>query len=130
MLAYNHATGELIRVEQGLSNAHASRGFLGWLAQPVATLVGTIGFSIVIAYLLTSPPPIISFDFDMSGAILLLAGGFCSLTAAFFMTALLRSRVCDRRSQKLIEQSGARSVNTANKSDPPCKNGVGVSRAS
>jgi hypothetical protein len=106
VMAYNHSTGELIRVEQGLANAHASKGFLGWLAQPVATLVGTIGFSIVIGYLLTSPPPIISFDFDMSGVILLLAGGFCSLTAAFFMTALLRSRVSDRRSKKLITQYG------------------------
>jgi len=106
VLAYNHSTGELIRVEQGLASAHASKGFLGWLAQPAATLVGTIGFSIVIGYLLTSPPPIISFAFDMSGVILLLAGGFCSLTAAFFMTALLRSRVCDRRSKKLITQYG------------------------
>ncbi len=106
MLAYNHCTGELIRIEQGLANSHASIGFLGWLAQPVTTLVGTIGFSIVIGWLLISPPPVITFDFDMRGVILLLAGGFCSLTAAFFMTALLRSRVCDRRSKKLIDQYG------------------------
>ncbi len=106
VLAYNHSTGELIPIQQGLANAHASRGFLGRLAQPVATLVGTIGFSIVIAYLLTSPPPIISFGFDMSGVILLLAGGFCSLTTAFFMTAILRTRVCDRRNQRLMTQYG------------------------
>jgi hypothetical protein len=107
VLAYNHATGELIRVEEGLAAAHASTGLLGWLAQPVATLIGTIGFSIVIAYLLTSPPPIITFGFDMSGVILLMAGGFCSLTTAFFMTNLLRARVRDRRSKNLIDEYGA-----------------------
>jgi len=106
VLAYNHATGELIRIEQGLDNAHSTRGIFGWFAQPVATLVGTIGFSIVLGYFLTSPPPLITIAADMSGVILLLAGGFCSLTVAFFMVSWLRHGTCNRRSKKLIAKYG------------------------
>ena len=102
VLVYNHNTAEFVRVEEGLSSAHRPGWIMGWLAQPVSMLVGTPGFAIVIGYFLTSPPPVIQIGWDMSGVILLLMGGFCSLTAAFFLIHGLKARLINRRNAQLL----------------------------
>jgi hypothetical protein len=106
VLVYNHNTSEFVRVEEGLTNAHRAGWITGWLAQPVSVLVGTPGFAIVIGYFLTEPPPIIQIGWDMSGVILLLMAGFCSLTVAFFLVNALKARLVNRRSARLLAQYG------------------------
>jgi hypothetical protein len=106
VLVYNHNTAEFVRVEEGLSSAHRPGWIMGWLAQPVSVLAGTPGFAIVIGYLLTFPPPVIQIRWDMSGVILLLMGGFCSLTVAFFLVLGLKARLVNRRSAQLLARYG------------------------
>lgn len=106
VLAYNHNTGELIRVEQGLDTAHAAFGFLGRFALPATTLVGTIGFAIVLGYVLTSPPPVFMIDSGMSVLFCLLVAGFGSLTMAFFMVNWFRFNLRKKRSAQLLAEYG------------------------
>jgi hypothetical protein len=42
----------------------------------------------------------------MSGVILLLMAGFCSLTVAFFLVNALKARLVNRRSARLLAQYG------------------------
>lgn len=106
LLVYNHNTGELLRVEQGLANAHIARGVFAWFAQPVATVIGTIGFAIVFGYFATSPPEIIVLDLGMGGAIFLIFCAFWSLTLAFFMVNIVKGKVQERRNKRLVTEYG------------------------
>jgi hypothetical protein len=106
VLAYNHNTGELLRVDEGLDKAHASRGILAWFAQPVATIIGTLGFVIVIGYFATSPPDLLTIDFGIGGLVFLLFCAFWSLTLAFFMVNWIKYKVRERRNQRLVAEYG------------------------
>jgi hypothetical protein len=107
LLAYNHNTGELMPVEAGLDNAHAARGFLAFLAQPVSTLAGSIGFAILVTYFLTSGignlVNVGGIDFFIG---LWVVGGLCSLTVAFFLTNWLRWNTARRRNKLFVAQYG------------------------
>jgi hypothetical protein len=105
LVAYNHNTGEIVPSE-GLDNANSARGFLAFLAQPVATIVGTLGFLIVLGYFITRPPYLFEFGLDMGGFILLLFSAFCSLTVAFFLTHWLRYQVMRRRNARFLAEYG------------------------
>lgn len=106
LLAYNHNTGEVVPVEQGLDNANRPRGILTFLGQPIATLIGTIGFFIVLGYFVTKPPYVFSIGPDWSGVIFLLISAFFSLTAAFFMTNWIRYSVTSRRNAWVMKHYG------------------------
>lgn len=108
LLAYNHNTGELVPVEQGLDNANRPRGILNFLGQPVAMLIGTIGFYIVLGYFVTKPPYVFTIGPDWSGVIFLLFSAFCSLTVAYFMVNWIRYRVRSRRNACVMKQYGPR----------------------
>jgi hypothetical protein len=107
LLAYNHNTGELSPVEAGLDNAHAARGFLAFVAQPVSTLAGSVGFGILVAYFLTSGignlVNVGGVDFFIG---LWVVGGLCSLTVAFFLTHWLRWKIAQRRNKRFVAQYG------------------------
>jgi hypothetical protein len=108
LLAYNHNTGEVVPVEQGLDNANRPRGILNFLGQPVATSIGTIGFFIVLGYFVTKPPYVFSIGLDWSGVIFLLISAFCSLAAAYFMVNWIRYKVRSRRNAWVMKQYGPR----------------------
>jgi hypothetical protein len=108
LLAYNHNTREVVPVEQGLDNANRPHGILTFLGQPLATLIGTIGFFIVLGYFVTKPPYVISIGPDMSGVIFLLFSAFCSLAVAFFMVNWIRYQVRARRNTWVMKQYAPR----------------------
>ena len=108
LLAYNHNTGEVVPVEQGLDNANRPRGILNFLGQPVAMSIGTIGFFIVLGYFVTKPPYVFSIGPDWSGVIFLLIAAFCSLTAAYFMVNWIRYKVRSRRNAWVMKHYGPR----------------------
>jgi hypothetical protein len=107
VLVYNHNTGEFVRVEEGLDSAHRPGGFLGWLAQPLSTLIGSVGFGILVAYFLTSGIGNLinvgGVDFFIG---LWVVGGFCALTVAFFTMHLLKYKITQRRNARLLSQYG------------------------
>jgi hypothetical protein len=107
VLVYNHNTGELVRVEEGLDDAHRPGGFVGWLAQPLSTLVGSVGFAILVTYFLTSGIGNLinvgGIDFFIG---LWVVGGFCALTVAFFTMHLLKYKITQRRNARLISRYG------------------------
>jgi hypothetical protein len=107
VLLYNHNTGEFVRVEEGLDSAHRPGGFLGWLAQPLSTLIGSVGFGILVAYFLTSGIGNLinvgGVDFFIG---LWVVGGFCALTVAFFTINLLKYKLTQRRNGRLLSQYG------------------------
>jgi hypothetical protein len=107
VLVYNHNTGEFVQVEEGLDDAHRPGEFLGWLAQPLSTLVGSVGFAILVAYFLTSGIGNLinvgGIDFFIG---LWVVGGFCALTVAFFTMHLLKYKITQRRNARLISQYG------------------------
>jgi hypothetical protein len=107
VLVYNHNTGEFVRVEEGLTNAHRPGGFLGWLAQPLSTLIGSVGFAILVAYFLTSGIGNLinvgGVDFFIG---LWVVGGFCALTVVFFTMHLLKYKITQRRNARLLSQYG------------------------
>jgi hypothetical protein len=107
VLVYNHNTGELVRVEEGLDSAHRPGGFIGWLAQPLSTLIGSVGFAILDAYFLTSGIGNLinvgGIDFFIG---LWVVGGFCALTVAFFTMHLLKYKITQRRNGRLLSQYG------------------------
>jgi len=107
VLVYNHDTGEFVRVEEGLDNAHRPGGFLGWMAQPLSTLIGSVGFAILVTYFLTSGignlVNIGGVDFFIA---LWVVGGFCALTVAFFTMHLLKYKITQRRNARLLSQYG------------------------
>jgi hypothetical protein len=107
LVAYNHNTGEIVPAE-GLDNANRARGLLAFLAQPAATVVGTVGFLIVLGYFITTPPYVFEFGLDMGGFILLLFAAFCSLTVAFFLTHWLEYKVMRRRNALFLAEYGPR----------------------
>ena len=126
VLVYNHNTAEFVRVEEGLTNAHRPGWIMGWLAQPVSILLGTPGFAIVIGYFLTFPPPVIVIRWDMSGVILLLMAGFCSLTFAFFLTLGLKARLINRRNAQLFARYGPQFRQYLDQLTPGLKQRFGV----
>jgi hypothetical protein len=105
LVSYNHNTGEIVAAA-GLDNANRAAGLLAFLAQPVATVVGTLGFFIMWGYFMTTPPYVFQFGFDMGGFIVLLFSAFCSLTVAFFLTHWLRYKVMRRRNALFLAEYG------------------------
>jgi len=107
VLVYNHNTGEFVRVEEGLDGAHRPGGFIGWLAQPLSTLIGSVGCAIAVAYFLTSGIGNLinvgGIDFFIG---LWVVGGFCALTIAFFTMNLLKYKITQRRNARLLSQYG------------------------
>jgi hypothetical protein len=127
VLVYNHNTGELVRVEEGLDDAHRPGGFVGWLAQPLSTLVGSVGFAILVAYFLTSGIGNLinvgGIDFFIG---LWVVGGFCALTVAFFTMHLLKYKITQRRNARLISQYGPQFRQYFEQITPGLKQRLGV----
>jgi hypothetical protein len=127
VLVYNHNTGEFVQVEEGLDNAHRPGGFLGWLAQPLSTLVGSVGFAILVAYFLTSGIGNLinvgGIDFFIG---LWVVGGFCALTVAFFTMHLLKYKLTQRRNARLISQYGPQFRQYFEQITPGLKQRLGV----
>jgi hypothetical protein len=107
-VAYNHNTGEVVPVEQGLDNANRPHGILTFLGQPVATAIGTIGVFIVLGYFVTKPPYVFSIGPDMSGVVFLLFSAFCSLAVAFFMVGWIKYTVTSRRNARVMREYSPR----------------------
>jgi len=105
LVSYNHNTGQVVPAE-GLDNANRTSGLMAFLAQPMATVAGTLGFLIVVGYYLTTPPYIFQFGLDMGGFILLLFSAFCSLTVAFFLTHWLQYKVMQQRNALFLAKYG------------------------
>jgi hypothetical protein len=127
VLVYNHNTGEFVQVEEGLDNAHRPGGFVGWLAQPLSTLVGSVGFAILVAYFLTSGIGNLinvgGIDFFIG---LWVVGGFCALTVAFFTMHLLKYKLTQRRNARLISQYGPQFRQYFEQITPGLKQRLGV----
>lgn len=126
LVAYNHNTGEVVPIEQGLDNANRPRGILTWLGQPVATLIGTLGFFIVLGYFVTKPPYVFSIGPDWSGVIFLLFSAFCSLTVAYFMVSWIRYKVRSRRNAWVMKQYAPRYRQYFDQCAPVLKKRLGI----
>jgi hypothetical protein len=108
LLAYNHTTGQLEPQTSNLFLAHGVRNAVrGFIAQPVSTLAGSVGFAIAVGYFLTlgieNLININGVDFFIG---LWVVGGFCALTFAFFFTHWLQWHVADRRNKRFVARYG------------------------
>jgi hypothetical protein len=125
LVSYNHNTGEMVPAE-GLDNANRAGGLLAFLAQPVSTIAGTLGFLIVLGYFITTPPYVFEFGLDMGGFILLLFSAFCSLTVAFFLTHWLRYKVMRQRNALFLAEYGPQFRQFFEQSTPVLQRRLGV----
>jgi hypothetical protein len=127
VLVYNNNTGEFVPVVEGLDNAHRPGGILGWLAQPLSTLIGSVGFAILVAYFLTSGIGNLinvgGVDFFIG---LWVAGGFCALTVAFFTMHLLKYKITQRRNARLLSEYGPQFRQYFDQITPGLKHCLGV----
>lgn len=104
LLAYNHNTGYLGPQWDAMTDAHRARGLF---AQTVSFFTGLLGCTALVAYgVADGIANLVQVSMDYL-QVMLVPGGICALTIAFFWTRWLKYSVPKGRNLRFVKQYGA-----------------------